>query len=48
MSNPFKLLIAVAIVIGLVLSAGFTYMVFLREPGTVLRMIGDHSVIEPA
>jgi hypothetical protein len=47
-SNPFKLLIAVAIVIGIVLSAGFTYMVFLREPGTVLRFSDDHSVIEPA
>jgi len=47
-SNPFKFLIVVAIVIGVVLSAGFAYMVFLKDPGKVSRMVGEHSVIEPA
>ncbi|MFM9920660.1 hypothetical protein [Lacisediminihabitans sp. H27-G8] len=48
MSNPFKILIVLAIVIAVVLSAGFTYIVFLKDPGKVSRSISSHSVIEPA
>ena len=48
MSNPFKIMIVVAIVIAVVLAAGFTYMVFLKDPGKVSRSLSAHSVIEPA
>ncbi|MET4703164.1 hypothetical protein [Frigoribacterium sp. UYMn621] len=48
MSNPFKILIVLAIVIAVVLAAGFTYIVFLKDPGKVSRSISSHSVIEPA
>ncbi|CAN5265625.1 hypothetical protein BH09ACT2_BH09ACT2_00890 [soil metagenome] len=48
MSNPFKILIVLAIVIAVVLAAGFTYIVFLKDPGKVSRSISTHSVIEPA
>lgn len=48
MSNPFKILIVVAIVIAIVLAAGFTYIVFLKDPGKVSRSLSSHSVIEPA
>jgi hypothetical protein len=47
-SNPFKILIVLAIVIAVVLAAGFTYIVFLNDPGKVSRSISSHSVIEPA
>jgi hypothetical protein len=47
-SNPFKIMIVVAIVIAVVLAAGFTYMVFLKDPGKVSRSLSAHSVIEPA
>ena len=48
MSNPFKIMIVVAIVIAVVLAAGFTYMVFLKDPGKVSRSLSAHPVIEPA
>ena len=48
MSNPFKILIVVAVVIAVVLAAGFTYVVFLKNPGKVSRSLSSHSVIEPA
>jgi hypothetical protein len=47
-SNPFKILIVLAVVIAVVLSAGFTYIVFLKNPGHVSRSLSSHSVIEPA
>lgn len=48
MSNPFKILIVLAVVIAVVLAAGFTYVVFLKNPGKVSRSLISHSVIEPA
>ena len=48
MSNPFKILIVLAVVIAVVLAAGFTYVVFLKNPGKVSRSLSSHSVIEPA
>jgi flagellar basal body-associated protein FliL len=47
-SNPFKILIVVAVVIAVVLVAGFTYVVFLKNPGKVSRSLISQSVIEPA
>jgi hypothetical protein len=47
-SNPFKIMIVVAIVIAVVLAAGFTYMVFLKDPGKVSRSLSVHSIIETA
>lgn len=48
MSNPFKILIVLAIVIAVVLAAGFTYIVFLKDPGTVSRSLSGYSAIEAA
>ena len=48
MSNPFKIMIVVAIVIAVALAAGFTYVVFLKDPGKVSRSLSAHSVIESA
>ena len=48
MSNPFKILIVIAIVIAVVLAAGFTYVVFLKDPGKVSRSLSSHSLIDPA
>ncbi len=48
MSNPFKILIVLAVVIAVVLAAGFTYVVFLKNPGHVSRSLSSHSVIESA
>lgn len=48
MSNPFKILIIVAIVVALVLAAGFTYIVFLKSPGHVSRSLTEHSLVETA
>ena len=48
MSNPFKILIVLAVVIAVVLAAGFTYVVFLKDPGKVSRSISSNSVIDPA
>ena len=48
MSNPFRILIVVAVVIAVVLAAGFTYVVFLKNPGKISRSLSAHSVIEPA
>jgi hypothetical protein len=47
-SNPFKILIIVAIVVALVLAAGFTYIVFLKSPGHVSRSLIEHSLVETA
>lgn len=48
MSNPFKILIVLAVVVAVVLAAGFTYVVFLKDPGNVSRSLSSHSVVEPA
>ena len=48
MRNPFKILIVLGIVIAVVLAAGFTYIVFLKNPGHVSRSLSSHSVVEPA
>jgi len=47
-SNPFKILIVLAVVMAVVLAAGFTYVVFLKDPGKVSRSLGSHSLIESA
>jgi hypothetical protein len=47
-SNPFKILIVLAVVVAVVLAAGFTYVVFLKDPGNVSRSLSSHSVVEPA
>jgi hypothetical protein len=47
-SNPFKILIVVAIVVAVVLAAGFTYIVFLKHPGKVSRSLSSYSIIETA
>lgn len=48
MSNPFKVLIVIAIVAAIALAAGFTYIVFLKSPGHVSRSLTEHSLIESA
>ncbi len=48
MSNPFKILIVVAVVLAIVLAAGFTYVVFLKSPGHVSRSLPGNSLIETA
>jgi hypothetical protein len=45
-SNPFKILIVAAIVVALVLAAGFVYTVFFKDPGKVSRSISGSSLIE--
>jgi hypothetical protein len=46
-SNPFKILVVVAVVVAIVLAAGFSYIVFLKSPGHVSRSVTEHSLVEP-
>jgi flagellar basal body-associated protein FliL len=41
--NPFTILILLAVLIALVLAAGFTYTVFFKDPGHVSRSVTGHS-----
>ena len=38
-TNQFRVMIVVSIVLAVVIFAGFVYMVFLKEPGQVSRSI---------
>ncbi|MES2092784.1 MAG: hypothetical protein V4531_03095 [Actinomycetota bacterium] len=48
MRNPFTILIVLAVVIAVVLAAGFTYVVFLKNPGQVSRSLPGHSLLASA
>ena len=46
MSNPFKILIVIAVVLAVGLAAGLTYVVFLKDPGHVSRSLSAQSLVE--